>query len=85
MNALINISAFDIESIDRNLDIFLRWKNAVFQKLETWWRRDCTFNTYWIAYEIARLGFSLMTKIWQSTHQVWDSVLGYYMWRFYVR
>ncbi len=28
MNAWINISAFDIESIGRNLDIFLRWKNA---------------------------------------------------------
>ncbi len=36
MNALINVSAFDIESIGRNLDIFLRWKNAVLQMLETW-------------------------------------------------
>ncbi len=34
MNAWINVSAFDIESIGRNLDIFLRWKNAVLQMLE---------------------------------------------------
>ncbi len=30
------MSAFDIESIGRNLDMFLRWKNAVLQMLETW-------------------------------------------------
>ncbi len=30
MSALINISAFDIESIGRNLDIFLRWKKCSF-------------------------------------------------------
>ncbi len=29
-------SAFDIESIGRNLDIFLGWKKAVLQMLETW-------------------------------------------------
>ncbi len=34
MNALINVSAFDIEGIGRNLDIFLRWKNVVLQMLE---------------------------------------------------
>ncbi len=34
MNAWINISAFDIESIGRNLDIFLRWRNVVLHKLE---------------------------------------------------
>ncbi len=32
----MNISAFDIESIGHNLDIFLRCKNAVLQMLETW-------------------------------------------------
>ncbi len=26
INALISISAFDVESIGRNLDMFLRWK-----------------------------------------------------------
>ncbi len=36
MNAWINISAFDIESIGRNVDMFLRWKNAVLQMLEMW-------------------------------------------------
>ncbi len=36
MNAWINVSPFDIESIGRNLDIFLRWKNAALQMLETW-------------------------------------------------
>ncbi len=35
INTLINISAFDIESIDCNLDIFLRWKNAVLLMLKT--------------------------------------------------
>ncbi len=40
MNAWINISAFDIESIGRNLDIFLRWKNAVLQMLETWLSKE---------------------------------------------
>ena len=29
-------SAFVIESICRSLDVFLRWKNAVLQMLETW-------------------------------------------------
>ncbi len=42
MNAQINVSAFDIESIGRNLDIFLRWKNVVLQVLESVFRkRDC--------------------------------------------
>ncbi len=36
MNALIKISAFDIESIGRNLDIFLRWKMCFLQMLEMW-------------------------------------------------
>ncbi len=40
MNALINISAFDIESIGRNLDIFLRWKNAVLQMLEACFSKE---------------------------------------------
>ncbi len=35
MNAWINVSAFDIKSIGRNLDIFLRWKNAVLHMLDT--------------------------------------------------
>ncbi len=30
------MSAFDIESIGYNLDMFLRWKNAVLQMLEIW-------------------------------------------------
>ncbi len=33
-NVNINVSAFDIESIGRNLYIFFRWKNAVLQMLE---------------------------------------------------
>ncbi len=32
----MSISAFDIESIGRNLDIFVRWKNTVLQMLEKW-------------------------------------------------
>ncbi len=40
MNAWINVSAFDIESIGRNLDIFLRWKNAVLQMLETCFSKE---------------------------------------------
>ncbi len=40
MNALINVSAFDIESIGRNLDIFLRWKNVVLQMLETCFSKE---------------------------------------------
>ncbi len=35
MNALINVSAFHIESTGCNLDIFLRWKNAILQMIET--------------------------------------------------
>ncbi len=35
MDAWINVSAFDIKSIGRNLDIFFRCKNAVLQMLET--------------------------------------------------
>ncbi len=35
MHTLINVSAFDFESIGRNLDIFLRKRNAVLQMLET--------------------------------------------------
>ncbi len=30
INALISISAFDVESISRNLDMFLRWKKCSF-------------------------------------------------------
>ncbi len=30
INALISISAFDVESIGRNLDMFLRWKKCSF-------------------------------------------------------
>ncbi len=33
---ILKIFAFDIESIGRNLDTFLRWRNAVLQMLETW-------------------------------------------------
>ncbi len=40
MNAWINVSAFDIKSTGRNLDIFLRWKNAVLQMLETWLSKE---------------------------------------------
>ncbi len=40
MKALINISAFDIESLGRNLDILLRWKNAVLQMLETCFSKE---------------------------------------------
>uniref|UniRef100_A0A9J8D920 C2H2-type domain-containing protein n=2 Tax=Cyprinus carpio carpio TaxID=630221 RepID=A0A9J8D920_CYPCA len=36
INEWINISAFDILSIGHDLDIFLRWKNAVLQMLDTW-------------------------------------------------
>ncbi len=39
MNAWMNISAFDIESTGRDLDIFLRWKNAVLQMLETFFSK----------------------------------------------
>ncbi len=35
-DSYISISAFDVESIGHNLDMFLRWKNAVLQMLETW-------------------------------------------------
>jgi len=35
MNAWINVSAFDIESIGCHLNI-LRWNTAVLQMLETW-------------------------------------------------
>ncbi len=35
-----NISAFDVESIGRSLDMFLRWKNAVLQMLETWLSKE---------------------------------------------
>ncbi len=45
MNAWINISAFDIESIGRNLDIFLRWINAVLQMLETCFSRLLSKST----------------------------------------
>ncbi len=40
MNALIHIYAFEIESIGRNLDIFLRWKNAVLHMLETCFTKE---------------------------------------------
>ncbi len=41
MNALIIVSAFDIESqIGRNLDIFLRWKDLVLQMLEMWLSKE---------------------------------------------
>ncbi len=40
MNAWINVSAFDIESIGRNFHIFLRWKNVVLQMLETWFSKE---------------------------------------------
>ncbi len=50
MNRWINVSAFDIESIGRNLDIFLRCKNAVLQMLETWLSNESLL-------QIAHLGF----------------------------
>ncbi len=78
MNAWINVSAFDIESIGHNLDIFLRWKNAVLQMLEHVFRRkDC--------YQKVCLGSQLMTKNLQSSHEVLDSDLGYYMQKFLVQ
>ncbi len=40
INVNINVSAFDIESIGRNLYIFFRWKNAVLQMLETWLSKE---------------------------------------------
>ncbi len=40
MKAWSNVSAFDIESIGHNLDIFLRWKNAVLQMLETCFSKE---------------------------------------------
>ncbi len=40
MNTRINISAFAIESIGCNLDIFRRWKNAILQMLETWLSKE---------------------------------------------
>ncbi len=42
MKAWINISAFDFESIGRNLYIyiFLRWKNVVLQLLETCFSKE---------------------------------------------
>ncbi len=45
MNTLINISAFAIESIGHNSDIFLRWKNVVLQMLEAWLSRLVLNNT----------------------------------------
>ncbi len=73
MNALINISAFDVESIGHKLDIFLRW--MVLKMLKTNQRKDC--------YQIASLGSWLMTKNRESSHQVLDSDLGYYMQKFF--
>ncbi len=40
MNALINVSAFDIESIGHNLDILFKMKKAVLQMLETWLSKE---------------------------------------------
>ncbi len=47
MNAWINVCAFDIESIGRNLNIFLRWKNAVLQMPETWFSIESASFANW--------------------------------------
>ncbi len=47
MNALINVSAFDTESIGCILGIFLRWKNAVLQMLETCFLKERLLYNSW--------------------------------------
>ncbi len=75
MNAWINVSAFDIESTGRNLNIFLRWKNAVLQMLETWLLKERLLSN-------STPSFLTDDEELTEQHQVLDSVLGYYMWRF---
>ncbi len=78
MKTLINISAFDIESIGCNLDIFLRWKNAVLQMLET-----CFLKERLLSKSTPRF----LTDDEEFTEQpsILDSDLGYYMQKFLVQ